>query len=97
MYKHFPHDYPDKKPDSLEKALDILKKVLTSEQLKDLKEVPVERLISYHMDLGMWIRNNFGLWEPGSKLFKSLGVSHPDSASQKIIVSLWGNLNGKQQ
>jgi hypothetical protein len=47
------------------------------------------------MSLGLWIRNNWGLWS-GSRLqayFRNLGINHPDSMSGVILVSYHRYLN----
>lgn len=44
--------------------------------------------IVLHFTFGMWIRNNFGLWEEETNLKKeliSLGITHPDDMSNYII------------
>ncbi len=50
-----------------------------------------------HMGLGMWIRNNWGLWGD-SKLknyFLDKGVAHPDDMSSIILTSYHRHLNNK--
>jgi hypothetical protein len=47
-----------------------------------------------HMGIGMWIRNNWFLWN-GSRLsvyFNTLGIYHPDDMSGIIITSYYRNL-----
>src|SRR6476646_9910862 len=43
----------------------------------------------YHFGLGLWIRNNWGLWKGSrlSKYFNSLGIYHPDDMSGIILSS----------
>ena len=44
-------------------------------------------MIRYHLDLGMWMRNNWGLWG-GSRLhkyFRAKGISHPEDMSSVIL------------
>lgn len=55
-------------------------------------------LIQQHFGLGMWMRNNWGLWSTWSRLkqyFDSLGVHEADSASSLILASYWRYLNGR--
>lgn len=55
-------------------------------------------LYDYHMGLGSWIRNNWGLWA-GSRLqqyFIHNKVTHPDDMSHIVIVGYNKYLNGKQ-
>ena len=54
-------------------------------------------MTQYHMGLGMWMRNNWGLWG-GSRLaawFNAQGINHPDDMSGIILDSFWRYLNGK--
>ena len=53
-------------------------------------------MIQYHFSLGMWMRNNWGLWQ-GSKLskwFNERGIFHPDDMSAIILDSYWHHLCG---
>jgi len=54
-------------------------------------------MITYHLGLGMWLRNNWCLWH-GSELqtyFIELGLVHPDDMSGIILDSFWRSLNNK--
>lgn len=58
---------------------------------------PSYGLGAFHMGLGLWMRNNWGLWG-GSRLqqyLTSLGVEHPDNMSGVILTTYSGYLNGK--
>ncbi len=49
------------------------------------------------MGLGMWMRNNWGLWR-GKELaiyFNSIGIYHPDDMSGIILTSYYRELYGK--
>lgn len=51
-----------------------------------------------HFGLGMWMRNNWGLWA-GSRLsvyFNKLGINHPDDMSGMILTSYHRYLNNKK-
>ncbi len=63
-------------------------------------------LSGLHFSLGMWIRNNFGLWHEHSELIKdcarrrhipSRSTMHPNSASHIILMALWERLIGLGQ
>ncbi|MGV8149854.1 MAG: DUF6794 domain-containing protein [Alkaliphilus sp.] len=51
-----------------------------------------------HFGLGMYIRNNFGLWSDNDTLLKSCGADnryssmHPDDISMEIIKMAWKKL-----
>lgn len=72
-------------PKNLEEALSILNEVVSDEDKEYLKE---NGAISAHFSLGMWIRNNFGLWENSEfyeYLFNKVGLTHPDDMSNYVI------------
>ena len=53
-------------------------------------------LWNYHFDLGVWLRNNWGLWSSASHLkqyFDGMRVSDADSMSNLILTSYWRYLN----
>jgi hypothetical protein len=55
-------------------------------------------MILYHHSLGMWIRNNWGLWG-GSRLpkyFTDPDVNHPDNMSSGVLYHYYDWLNGKK-
>jgi hypothetical protein len=42
----------------------------------------------FHFSLGMWLRNNWGLWKGGNELtdyFNSIGIYHADDMSSIIL------------
>lgn len=49
-------------------------------------------LVALHLGLGMWIRNNLGLWSENSALLESARAQNPDDASVVIIEALWRRL-----
>ena len=56
---------------------------------------PEDSIWKYHHTVGLWIRNEWGLWA-GSRLaryFRRLGVAHPDDMSSIILTSLWREVN----
>lgn len=58
-----------------------------------------ELLGNYHMGLGMWMRNNWGLWG-GSRLqkyFTDRKVGHPDDMSSVVLFFYYDWLNGKKE
>ena len=73
-----------------------LKQMLHPDFIREIKESSERDLIEHHMGLGMWMRNNWGLWG-GSRLqdyFIELGFRHPDDISGAIVNSFWRHLNG---
>ncbi len=51
-----------------------------------------------HMGLGMWMRNNWGLWKGSrlSKYFNERGINHPDDMSGIILDSYYRKNSGKE-
>ena len=58
-----------------------------------------KEISSLHMSAGMWIRNNYGLWNPEkTKLvewFNENGIYHADDMSSIILKSFHRHLNNK--
>ena len=55
-------------------------------------------MIRYHLSVGMWMRNNWGLWG-GSRLqkyFSDRGVHHPDEMSSIVLYHYHDWLNDKK-
>lgn len=85
-------------PKDLEDCMVELKKMLPLKFVKEIKEQKEFDTIQYHHSLGMWMRNNWGLWQ-GSRLkeyFKSIGIHHPDDMSGIILRSFRRHLNNKE-
>jgi len=69
-----------------------------STKLKIKQQTELEFLGHHHFGLGMWMRNNWGLWK-GSRLwlyFYNKGVPHPDNISTLILTSYHRKVNDKQ-
>ena len=77
-----------------------LDKLLTEIDKKEMLALPKkDDMILYHMGLGMWMRNNWGLWG-GSRLqkyFTDKGVGHPDEMSSVILFYYFDWLHGKKE
>ena len=76
-------------PQTLEEAVHLLVDLLTEEQREVLKTAPEEELSSYHLSLGILIRNNFGLWEGNLVEYGDT----PDDVSAVIVKKAWEKLN----
>jgi hypothetical protein len=84
-------------PKDLQDALRELDHMLPAEAKDKMKISYEQEGFGYHFGLGMWLRNNWGLWH-GSRLakhFNKLGVKHPDDISGIILDCYWRYLNGK--
>lgn len=81
-------------PKDLEDCLAQLHKIVKTEDVEQMKAIPEQEMVRYHRSLGLWIRNNWGLWT-GSRLakwFNSEGIVHPDDMSSIILRSFWRRL-----
>lgn len=86
---------PPSLPTSLEQCFVDLEKMLKPEDLAAIKNGTEDDLNQYHFSLGMWMRNNWGLWGGGplAKYFEKLGLHHPDDMSGLILTTFWRHLN----
>ena len=52
-------------------------------------------MIEYHMGLGLWLRNNWGLWHESrlARYFDQLGIYHADDMSGLILETFWCKLH----
>ncbi len=85
-------------PQNLEECFVELNKVLSKEDIETFKNKKEEEIVDYHFGLGMWMRNNWGLWK-GSRLakyFNNMGIFHPDDMSSIILNSFHRHLNNKE-
>lgn len=84
-------------PKDLEDCFKELKKMLSPELIKEMKSGTEDDMIKYHRGLGMWMRNNWGLWSDSrlKKYFNELEIYHPDDMSGIILDSFWRHLNNK--
>lgn len=86
-------------PRTVEEAVDFLMRSLDPGVQEAIKQTNYQDLIKYHFGLGMYIRNEFGLWAGNYALLKSCGSAdtHPDNASMVIIQALWNKLQGDKE
>lgn len=86
-------------PKDLEECFAELTRLLSPEDMASFKkEKEAQACTDFHMGLGMWMRNNWGLWA-GSRLgfyFNDMGVFHPDDMSSIILHSFHRKLNGQE-
>lgn len=84
------------KPLTLNDAVRHLQKI-QSDSLKQriVSQTEEEFTTHAHFGLGMWMRNNWGLWRDGplAKYFHQLGVYHPDDMSGIILTTYYRTLH----
>lgn len=87
-------------PKNLGECFIELDKLLKEVDKKEMQALSQRRdMIRYHLSLGMWMRNNWGLWG-GSRLqkyFADRGVSDPEEASSIVLYHYHDWLNGKTE
>jgi hypothetical protein len=80
----------------VQECLTYLEQKLDSDELEKIKNHSDKDLYLLHFGLGMWIRNNLGLWEDSAlSLWLSYhGIDFADDISGVIINCFWRYLNG---
>jgi hypothetical protein len=76
------------RPRTLEEAVQRLQHLHSDSLQQRIVAQTEEEFIGHtHLELGMWMRNQWGLWRGGPliKHFNSLGISHPDDMSGLIL------------
>ncbi|MBK7142758.1 MAG: hypothetical protein IPH75_11835 [bacterium] len=82
-------------PVDLDDCLAYLDTTLTPTVIDTLRAWKEEDLSLAHLGLGLWLRNDWGLWH-GSRLakwFNAQGIFHPDDMSGIILTSYWRHLH----
>ena len=82
------HDIDSKRwPKTLNEAVDLVIVHMSEEEKEELRSTSKEGLLMFHFELGMCIRNSFGLWEGNTELLESCGSAfmHADDVSTVII------------
>ncbi|BDI61183.1 DUF6794 domain-containing protein [Qipengyuania nanhaisediminis] len=82
-------------PQDLDAAVSCLETHLPVDHLAKLRE---DGLALDHFGLGMWIRNNWGLWADGAlgSSMRNQGFLHPDDMSSVILESLVARLRDEE-
>lgn len=87
-------------PRDIEDCFSQLNKVLSEEDKNTIKNLKDRgETIQFHLSLGMWMRNNWGLWS-GSRLQKYLwgkGMQHPDDMSAIILEFYYDWFHGNNE
>ncbi len=82
------HDFPK----TIQDAVRLLKRLVPEPEQAKIAAMSEDELIHLHFGLGMWIRDNLGLWESNSVLVRATGQIEPDDASTAIIQAFWQTL-----
>lgn len=83
-------------PKNLDECYIELNTILDKKKINEIKLMSEKEFtINSHFELGLWLRNNWGLWK-GTRLynfFKTKGILHPDDISGIILTSYHRYLN----
>lgn len=84
-------------PCDLDDALIEVDRILGTKGREAVMKARERDMAAYHFGLGLWMRNNWGLWRGShlSEYFNQLGVHHPDDMSGIILDSYWRKLHGR--
>lgn len=86
-------------PIDLDDCLQQLDKIFADSSKVKIKEMTEDHFSErMHLDFGMWMRNNWGLWKSSrlSKFFNERGIYHPDDMSGIILDSYYRHLTGQE-
>ena len=79
-------------PETVDQAVGVLLGLLPDGDKAKNPAMSQDDLVTLHLGLGMWIRNNLGLWSGNRALLESARAQNPDDASVVIIEALWRRL-----
>jgi hypothetical protein len=85
-------------PETIQEAVNRLQDELADEEIARIRQMAESELIGLHFGMGLWIRNNFGLWGGNERLRESCRAAagtnhlHVDTMSTLIIHALWRRL-----
>jgi len=86
-------------PKNLNECYNELNSMLDKKRIDKIKTISEKEFSTdSHFGMGLWIRNNWGLWKV-SRLhlfFKANGIFHPDDMSGIILTSYHRNLKGTE-
>lgn len=85
----------DKLPETVDEAVEALLAKMPTKDKSQMARMDAFDPVDYHLSLGMFVRNNFGLWSDGSPLLEDCRkvAGDPeldvDSASMLILEKAW--------
>lgn len=83
-------------PGTVDEAAGVVLATLSDADKDQIAGMAESDLIGLHFGLGMWIRNNLGLWQGNQALMQSIREHtpdiHPDDVSMVIIEAVWKRL-----
>jgi len=79
-------------PETVDQVVGVLLGLLPDGDKAKIAAMSQDDLVALNLGLGMWIRNNLGLWSENRALLESARAQNPDDASVVIIEALWRRL-----
>jgi hypothetical protein len=76
-------------PQSVDEAVQILLTLVPESEQSNIAEIPEDELICLHLGMGMWVRNNLGLWKGIEALMADTGALDVDGAASVIGRAFW--------
>lgn len=88
--------HPKRWPETIDEAVGVVIAALSDDERASIAALARDQLAGLHFGLGMWIRNNLGLWKGNDRLRMAVrtGVQpvHLDDASMVIVEAVWERL-----
>lgn len=83
-------------PVTIDEAVGVVIAALSDDDKVKIAAMSKSDLFHLHFGLGLWIRNNLGLWQCNDPLKQAIReshqVTHTDDASMVIIEAVWQRL-----
>ena len=80
-------------PATIDEAVGVVIASLSDREKAAIAAMAESELIGLHFGLGMWIRNNLGLWQGNDELMQVIRerdqAIHTDDVSMVIIAAVW--------
>jgi hypothetical protein len=74
---------------TVDEAVQILLTLVPESEQANIAEIPEDELIRLHLGMGMWVRNNLGLWQGNEALMADTGALDVDGAASVIGRAFW--------
>jgi hypothetical protein len=75
-------------PRTIPKAVALLKRKIPADTLHLIRGAESFDPAEFHFDLSMWVRDELGLWNEGSRLLRACNTNCADNASGIILIAL---------
>lgn len=83
-------------PKTVDEAVSLLLELMPAGEQVKVAQVEVEHLERLHLGMGIWVRNNFGLWSSNDDLMADTGALDADGAAAVITRAFWQKLRAQQ-